>query len=85
VRHIVRAVNALRRSEGLHVSDRIHLVVAVGHHGDVAAAIDAYRSYVERETLAAELVVVTGEPVSDSHRVELADGRAIHIGLRVTG
>ena len=57
-------------------------MVDVGSHDDVREAIAANRSYVERETLTTELVVVGGrEHVSNSHRIELPDGRAIHAAL----
>src|SRR4051812_29132737 len=39
VRWIVRGINNARRDEGLHVSDRIHLVLFPEHHDDIRAAI----------------------------------------------
>ena len=44
-----------------------------------ARSIEKHRSYIMDETLAEELVVAG--PLSDGHRVELPDGRALHIGL----
>ncbi|MGQ0616343.1 MAG: isoleucine--tRNA ligase [Acidimicrobiia bacterium] len=79
-RDVVRSLNELRRQIGLHVSDRVHLVVDVGHHRDVADALGRHREYVMGEVLALDLVL--DGPLSDGHRIELADGRAIHAGLR---
>jgi isoleucyl-tRNA synthetase len=78
-RFVVRRINDLRRRDGFHVTDRIHLVVDVQDHDDVREVVEKHRSYIMDETLAEELVV--GGPVSDSHRVELPDGRAVHVGL----
>ena len=78
-RDVVRLVQVARKDSGLHVADRIHLVVDPGSHDDVRAAVAEWADYVKGETLARELLV--DGPISDSHRGELPDGRAIHIGL----
>jgi isoleucyl-tRNA synthetase len=78
-RDVVRLVQVARKDSGLHVADRIHLVIDAGSHDDVRAAVDAHRDYVMAETLARDLVL--DGPLSDAHRGELPDGRAIHIGL----
>jgi isoleucyl-tRNA synthetase len=78
-RFVVRRINDLRRRDGFHVTDRIHLVVDAQDHDDVREVIEKHRSYIMDETLAEELVI--GGPVSDSHRVELPDGRVVHVGL----
>ncbi len=83
VRDLVREVNQLRRKLALHVSDRIHLVVNVGHHRDVAAAIETHRAWIMAETLATELILAGG-PLAEAHRVELSDGRAVHVGIHPT-
>ena len=80
-RDVVRLVNEARREAGLHVADRIHLVLDLPD--DVAAAVDHHRAYVVEETLADELVLAG--PISDARRGQLPDGRAVHIGLRRTG
>ncbi len=80
VRDVVRALNQLRRAEGLHVSDRIRVVLDVGHHDDVRAAVGAWRDYVMRETLADEFWFAD-QPLAEGHRIELADGRALHAGV----
>jgi isoleucyl-tRNA synthetase len=79
-RDVVRQVQETRRKEELQVSDRIHLTIAVGDHDDVRGAVETHRDRVQRETLALELSIV--DRLTDGHRAELPDGRAIHIGLR---
>jgi isoleucyl-tRNA synthetase len=76
-RDVVRLVQTARKDEGLHVSDRIHLVLDVPD--DVQTAVEVHRDYVMGETLALELVFA--HPIVDGHRAELPDGRHITIGL----
>jgi isoleucyl-tRNA synthetase len=87
VRDIVRGVNDARRAAGLHVSDRIRLVVDSGSHGDVRAAIRAHEPFVLAETLAVELVLPDdGHRHGDgAHRVELPDGRVVHLTVIKVG
>jgi isoleucyl-tRNA synthetase len=84
-RDLIRAVNEARRTEGLHVSDRIRLVVDTNGHTDVTDAVEAHRDLVAAEVLATELVVVGAEKhhrhPDQGHRVELSDGRAVHLAL----
>ena len=80
-RDVVRLVNEARREAGLHVSDRIHLVLDLPD--DVASSVQAHRAYVEEQTLADEIVLAG--PISDARRATLPDGRAVHIGLSPTG
>jgi isoleucyl-tRNA synthetase len=81
-RTIVRGVNEARRKEGLHVTDRIHLVLWPEDHDDLRAAIDKHKDYIASETLAVDVVVAATRPV-DAHRLELSDGRAVYAGLSV--
>jgi isoleucyl-tRNA synthetase len=76
-RDVVRLVQQARKEEGLHVSDRIHLVLDLPD--DAAAAVTAHKPWVQEQTLAPELVLAG--PISDGRRSELVDGRAVHIGL----
>jgi isoleucyl-tRNA synthetase len=76
-RDVVRLVQQARKEEGLHVSDRIHLVLDLPD--DAAAAVAAHKPWVLEQTLAPELVLAG--PISDGRRGELVDGRAVHIGL----
>ncbi len=79
-RDVVRSVNEARRTDGLRVTDRIHLVFDPGHHDDVAAAVRTWHGFIAQETLARELVVADG-PLSEGHRYQLSDGRAFRLAL----
>jgi isoleucyl-tRNA synthetase len=76
-RDIVRRVQEARKKQGLHVADRIRLVLDVPD--DVRDAVEGHRDYLMAETLALDLVVAG--PIAEGHRAELADGRHITIGL----
>ena len=78
-RDIVRLVQSARKDSGLHVADRIHLVLDPGHHDDVRAVLVQHGEYVKDETLARELLV--DGPITEARRGELPDGRVVHIGL----
>jgi isoleucyl-tRNA synthetase len=82
-RDLVRGINDARRAEGLHVSDRVHLVIDSGTHADVREAVVAHQAFIEAETLAVELALPDdgNRHPGNSHRVELADGRAVHVGV----
>ncbi|MEY2402511.1 MAG: isoleucyl-tRNA synthetase [Acidimicrobiaceae bacterium] len=81
-RTIVRGINEARRKDGLHVTDRIHLVLDPEHHDDVRAAIERHKSYIADETLAVD-VVIADKRLVEAHRLELSDGRVVHAGLSV--
>jgi isoleucyl-tRNA synthetase len=76
-RDIVRLVNQARKDAGLHVSDRVRVTLVVPD--DVAAAVETHGGYVRTETLANELMTV--ESLSNGHRLELPDGRHVHVGV----
>ena len=78
-RDVVRQTNEARKAAGLHVGDRIRLSLEVHSHGDVWAAVAAHLDYVKAETLAVEVMRV--DALSEGHRAELPDGRAIRIGV----
>ncbi|MDZ7673647.1 MAG: isoleucine--tRNA ligase [Acidimicrobiales bacterium] len=80
VRDLAREVNDLRRHDGFDVSDRIRLVLDAGHHDDLRSAIDSHRRFLMEATLAVE-VVLADDPLREAHRVEMADGRAIHVAV----
>ncbi len=86
VRDLARAVNDVRRSERLDVSDRIRLVVDPGHHDDLRQAIDTHRAFLMDATLTVDLEVAPDDrPLVDGHRVEVGDGSAVHVSAhRVT-
>ncbi len=79
-RDVVRSVNEARRGQGLHVTDRIHLVLDTGHHDDVRAALRQWHDFVSEQTLARDVVLADG-PLSEGHRFELSDGRAFRLAL----
>jgi isoleucyl-tRNA synthetase len=76
-RDVVRLANEARKNAGLDVSDRIRLVLHVPE--DVRAAVEWHRAYVAEQTLAVEVLFV--DHLSDGHRGELPDGRAVRIGV----
>ncbi|MGA1363000.1 MAG: isoleucine--tRNA ligase, partial [Ilumatobacteraceae bacterium] len=73
-RDLVRAVQQARREAGLHVSDRIRLVL--GAEPATRARLEAHSEMVARETLAVE-VVWDG---SAAPNVDL-DGTSVHVSL----
>ena len=83
VRDLAREVNEIRRHDGLHVSDRVRLVLDVGHHDDIRAAVDAHRTWFLDAVLGEELIL-PDDPLRDAHRIELADGRALHVAVSRT-
>ena len=76
-RDVVRLVNEARKASGLHVSDRVRATLVVPD--DVWDAVDAHADYVKAETLANQLMRV--EQLSNGHRLELPDGRHLHLGV----
>jgi len=77
-RDLVRAVQDLRKSAGLAVSDRIDLAITAT--GEVAEAIDAHEPYLRTETLAVTLHR-TPQPDGFDTYVDL-DGQEVHLWLR---
>jgi isoleucyl-tRNA synthetase len=76
-RDIVRIVNDVRRKEDLKVTDRIRVMLNVPKN--VEEAVRTHATFVTEETLADEL---SFHPhLTDSHRAELPDGRAVHIQI----
>ncbi len=84
VRDLAREVNELRRADGLHVSDRIHLVVDPRGHDELRAAVAAHRDLLTDATLAVELTVrPTDAPLNDAHRVTVSGDVPVHVALHV--
>ncbi len=61
-RDVVRAVQDARKAAGLNVSDRIDLVLGVP--AEQVGAVEAFREFVARETLAVSLVVRPADEVT---------------------
>jgi isoleucyl-tRNA synthetase len=82
-RDLAREVNEARRKEGLHVSDRIRLVVDPGHHDDLRAAVEAHRDLLRDSCLVVELEIAPEDrPLAGGHRVEVGGGLAAHVGVQ---
>jgi len=64
-RDVVRVVQQARKEAGLHVADRIRLVVPL--EGDWREAVEAFREYVVEQTLAVDLDF-DASPTADSFR-----------------
>jgi isoleucyl-tRNA synthetase len=82
-RDVVRLVQSARRDAGLHLADRIRLVLDLPP--DYAAAAKEHRDYVCSETLASELQFGHVPPDMDAHE-SAVDGGVARVGLaRVSG
>jgi isoleucyl-tRNA synthetase len=79
-RELVHHVQALRRSAGLDVSDRIKL--GVDASGPVAKALGAHRDWIASEVLAASIVDGPAEGATASEDVSVEGGQA-RITMRV--
>ncbi|MUN08294.1 isoleucine--tRNA ligase [Agromyces luteolus] len=77
-RDIVRAVQESRKAAGLEVGDRIRLDLTLDAAG--AAAAEAHRDLIGRETLAPEVLVMVGEVDGEAaHR--LGDGSKLLVAV----
>ncbi|MFC9919048.1 isoleucine--tRNA ligase [Agromyces binzhouensis] len=77
-RDIVRAVQESRKAAGLEVGDRIRLDLTLDAAG--AAAAEAHRDLIGRETLAPEVLVTVGEVDGDgAHKV--GDGSRLLVSV----
>lgn len=79
-RDLVRVVQQARKQAGLHVADRIHLIVDVPDSW--RSAIDRFADYVREQTLATELA--QGDADSDGHfeHAGQVSGETLRVGLR---
>lgn len=83
-RDIVRAVQQARRDAGLHVSDRIELVLDLPDAWRAAA--ERFRDYIAEQTLALELTVgPAATPDAYSLHEENVSGESLRIALRKLG
>ena len=78
-REVINRVQRLRKDSGLQVSDRIILEVAAD--AALASAVEAYRDYISRETLATTLLISAGGAgVAAAFEV---DGQPLHLAVKV--
>jgi isoleucyl-tRNA synthetase len=85
-RDVVRLVQQTRREAGLQVSDRIRLAIA--GPADVAAAVEAHRTWIAEQTLAVDVDVATADegPGGAPWRpAELPDGRTCWLRVERSG
>jgi isoleucyl-tRNA synthetase len=76
-RDVVRAVQQARRAAGLDVADRIALVVEASP--EVSAAVEQFRDFVTRETLAVSLVL--GPAGADAVEGEVGEGERVKVSV----
>jgi isoleucyl-tRNA synthetase len=82
-RDFVRGVQDYRKERDLHVADRIALRYAAGD-AETAVAIEEWRDYVARETLAVEIAADPALPADGPDaKVVKAGGKAVRIALAV--
>ncbi|MFE5671725.1 isoleucine--tRNA ligase [Agromyces sp. NPDC056523] len=77
-RDVVRAVQESRKAAGLEVGDRIRLELTLDAAG--AAAAEAHRDLIARETLATDLRIAAGDVGGDGARA-VGDGSALLVSL----
>lgn len=77
-RDIVRAVQESRKAAGLEVGDRIRLGLTLDPAG--AAAAEAHRELIARETLATELRIIEGDASGDGARA-VGDGSTLLVAV----
>ena len=79
-RDVVRLVQETRKETGLHVSDRIHLLLYVG--ADLELVLAPHASEIAAQTLASELEFgLLEEAPATAKRAELSDGSELAIAL----
>jgi isoleucyl-tRNA synthetase len=76
-RDVVRVVQQARRAAGLDVADRITLVVEGS--AEVAAAVEAHRDFIARETLAVSITM--GDAGPDAFPGEVGEGEEIRVAV----
>jgi isoleucyl-tRNA synthetase len=81
-RDVARGLNDARKAAGLAITDRVRAVVEA-HHDDVREAVRTHADFIRAEVLATELDVAdeARHHLADAQRLELADGRALHLSV----
>ncbi len=78
-RDVVRVVQQARREAGLHVTDRIRLVLPL--EGDWRTAVENYRSYVSEQTLATDLLLGDDDDGDLFRHPANLGGNEVRVGL----
>ena len=82
VRELINRVQALRKTAGLEVSDRIQLRVVAAGELQNALGQEDFSSILRTETLSQELILGTGAPLAHACR-ETIDEIAVEISIQV--
>ncbi|MBW2230544.1 MAG: isoleucine--tRNA ligase, partial [Deltaproteobacteria bacterium] len=82
-RDVVRVVQQARKEAGLHVADRIRLVVPLD--GDWREAVERFRDYVSEQTLASELHLEADASRDLYQHAAQLGGETVRIGLARMG
>jgi isoleucyl-tRNA synthetase len=80
-RDLMRAVQQVRRDQGLAVGDRILLTVSTDDPG-LREAVEQHRAMIGRETLATQLRTEPGAPTLDGAEVTVGDDRRAVLSVR---
>jgi isoleucyl-tRNA synthetase len=81
VRDLIHHLQALRRSVGLHVTDRITLAIHVGEGTAMRAALEEHRGRLAREVLATDVVLASSaEDLEEGHDLVI-DGVAVRVSI----
>jgi isoleucyl-tRNA synthetase len=79
-RDVVRNVQNLRKDSGLNIEDRIELAL-VSSDAELKKAVEAFRDYIARETLATAIDTRASEGSAHQCQVEI-EGKTLSIALR---
>jgi isoleucyl-tRNA synthetase len=79
-RELVNKIQNLRKSSGLEVTDRIHILVQ--NHPALIEAIESNKEYICAETLANSIEISSNQSLSGAHSVEITED--IHIEIALT-
>ena len=79
-RELVNKIQNLRKSSGLEVTDRIHILVQ--NHPALIEAIESNKEYICAEILANSIEISSNQSLSGAHSVEITED--IHIEIALT-
>ena len=76
-RDVIRHVQRARRDAGLHVTDRIRLVVVLPH--ELVPVFEQWQAHIASQVLALELAIEAGAPATPEH-LDPTDGTFTSVG-----